>query len=296
MKLLNQMLSRPKSVICFSILLLVSYHGRAIQHQHITVGEVINHIKSNINSGWNGGAIDTLKSGSMDQKVTGIATTFMATMEVLKKAKARDVNLIITHEPTFYNHFDNRKPLQNDPVQAGKLKFITDNNLVIWRFHDHWHTIRPDGINKGMIEKLGWEKHRTTEQDVTFNLPPTTLKELSDWIAMKFNTSVVRVVGNPEMKISKVALVPGAHSSIAQIKAIRKEKVDALVVGESREWETVEYVRDANELGMKKGLIIMGHADSEEAGMEYCAQWLKGFIKKVPITFIPAGNPLWSPK
>ncbi|MDN5211513.1 hypothetical protein QQ020_05610 [Fulvivirgaceae bacterium BMA12] len=46
---------------------------------------------------------------------------------------------------------------------------------------------------------------------------------------------------------------------------------------------------------MKKGLIIMGHADSEEAGMEYCARWLKGFIKEVPVTFIPAGNPLWSP-
>jgi len=40
----------------------------------------------------------------------------------------------------------------------------------------------------------------------------------------------------------------------------------------------------------------MGHADSEEAGMEYCAEWLDQFITEVPVIFVPAGNPLWSPE
>ncbi|MDN5211511.1 hypothetical protein QQ020_05600 [Fulvivirgaceae bacterium BMA12] len=84
MNLLNQMLSGTKSAICFFILLLVSYHGRAIQHQQIRVGEVIGHIKSNINSGWNGGAIDTLKSGSMGKGfpylvLQGIISPFVKT-------------------------------------------------------------------------------------------------------------------------------------------------------------------------------------------------------------------------
>lgn len=291
----NQILLILKYGIQFVFLSLVSFHLLAFQKDNITAGEIITRIKSNINTGWNGGPIDSLKSGGPHVKVTGIATTFMATMEVLKKAKAQNINLIITHEPTFYNHYDDRKPLQDDPVQSGKLKFIAENNLVVWRFHDHWHTIQPDGINKGMIEKLGWEKYHL-DQSLIFDLPPTTLNELSQWIAKKFNTSTVRVVGDPGMKIEKVGLVPGSYPSIAQITMLRKKEVDAIIVGESREWETVEYTRDANELGFKKGLIIMGHADSEEAGMDYCAKWLSNFIDEVPVTFIAAGNPLWSPK
>jgi hypothetical protein len=35
---------------------------------------------------------------------------------------------------------------------------------------------------------------------------------------------------------------------------------------------------------------------SEQAGMKYCAEWLRGFIKEVPIEFIPAVEPFWSPE
>jgi hypothetical protein len=47
---------------------------------------------------------------------------------------------------------------------------------------------------------------------------------------------------------------------------------------------------------MNKALIILGHANSEEAGMKYCGTWLKQFVTKVPIKFIPAGDPFWKPK
>lgn len=41
--------------------------------------------------------------------------------------------------------------------------------------------------------------------------------------------------------------------------------------------------------------VILGHAISEEAGMKYCGQWLKAFVKDVPIKFVPAGDPFWTP-
>jgi len=55
------------------------------------------------------------------------------------------------------------------------------------------------------------------------------------------------------------------------------------------QWETYEYMRDAVSQGRKKAIIFLGHITSEEPGMEYCAQWLKGFIKDIPITFISSG-------
>ena len=43
-------------------------------------------------------------------------------------------------------------------------------------------------------------------------------------------------------------------------------------------------------------MIILGHDMSEEWGMEECARWLKTFITEVPVEFMPAGEPFWTPK
>jgi putative NIF3 family GTP cyclohydrolase 1 type 2 len=97
------------------------------------------------------------------------------------------------------------------------------------------------------------------------------------------------------MKLSMVGMVLGAGGSAAQIRMLQRDDVEVLLAGETHEWETVEYVRDAVTAGKAKALILLGHANSEEAGMENCADWLKGFITEVPVQFIPAGDPFWSP-
>jgi hypothetical protein len=68
-----------------------------------------------------------------------------------------------------------------------------------------------------------------------------------------------------------------------------------LLVGETREWETVEYVADAATEGKRKALIIISHIPSEQAGMEECVRWLKTFVPNVPIEFVPAKQPFWLP-
>ncbi len=266
------------------------------QTTELTAQELIALIKEEVNCEWQKETVDTFKAGDPATKVAGIATTFMATMEVLKKAKAQGCNLVITHEPTFYNHLDDMEPLERDPVQQAKLSFIEDNDMVVFRFHDHWHRHRPDGIYTGVIQAFGWEKYREGMEH-KFIIPKTTLKELGYFIAQKFGTHTVRVVGNPDMELTYVGMVLGAAGRQRHLEMLNKRGIQAIIVGESQEWETVEYVRDANELGMEQGLIVMGHADSEEAGMAYCAEWLESFITKdIPVKFISAGNPLWSPE
>jgi len=46
--------------------------------------------------------------------------------------------------------------------------------------------------------------------------------------------------------------------------------------------------------GRKKALIVIGHIPSEQPGMEECARWLKGFVKDVPVEFVPAKQPFWT--
>ncbi len=262
-----------------------------------TAREVIALINAHVGSPAPADTVDTFKAGDPDQPVTGIAVTMMATYDVLEQAAKAGDNLIITHEPTFYNHRDTTATLtdQNDKVLADKQAFIRDHHLVVWRFHDGWHRHQPDGILTGMERALGWLPYQNASDNRLLTIPQTTLGDLASTIQSKLNIHVMRVVGDHAMSVTKVGFIPGAAGSARQIQMLEKPDVEALLIGETPEWETVEYVADAVSQGKKKALIIFGHIPSEQAGMEECATWLRTFLPNTPIHFAPAKEPFWTP-
>jgi putative NIF3 family GTP cyclohydrolase 1 type 2 len=233
--------------------------------------------------------VDVIKEGSPDTKITGIVTTMFATMDVLKQAVSKNCNLIIAHEPLYYNHRDETKDFQKDQVFLEKQKYIRDHKLVIWRFHDYIHSMKPDGIEIGMLEKLGWKDHAVNGSLDQFRFPEMTLKELIADLKQKFPQYTFNVVGNEDMKVTNVKLAPGAPGSMYHIQLLEKDNVDVLIAGESPQWETYEYARDAVSQGRKKAVIFLGHIPSEEYGMNYCAQWLKSIVKDIPVYFVESG-------
>lgn len=266
------------------------------QDQRLTAREVVSRIQARVGVPWQPETVDTFKAGNPDTVVTGIAVTMMATMDVLQRAAASGKNFVITHEPTFYNHLDKLDVLEQkekDPVQAAKLAFIAEHNLVVWRFHDHWHRRNPDGIEAGMAHALGWEKYQDHDNQYLFALPETPLESLAAELKKKLGIHVLRVLGDPQLKVKKVALLPGASGFQKETLALERNDVDVLVTGEPREWETVEYVADAVTQGKHKGLIILSHIPSEQAGMEECMRWLKSFVSEVPVEFVPTNDPFW---
>ncbi len=263
-----------------------------------TAREIIDRIQKNVGVPWTTPTVDTFKAGNPDTPVTGIAVTMMATFDVLERAAEEGKNLIITHEPTFYNHQDDTAELnkQNDAVLRAKQDFIEKHHLVVWRFHDYWHRRKPDGILLGMTHALGWDRFQSAERPELFVLPETTLNGLAETVKQKLNIHVVRVVGDPQMHLTRVAFIPGAAGSDRQMQALERDDVEALVIGETREWETVEYVADAVSQHRRKALVILGHIPSEQAGMQECTTWLRTFISGMPIEFMPAAEPFWLPQ
>ena len=91
----------------------------------------------------------------------------MSTFDLLRRASARGRNLVITHEPTFYNDRDLTTGLEADAVYLAKQKFISDNSLVVWRFHDHAHALRPDPLVAGSARMLGLTAHASPTETST---------------------------------------------------------------------------------------------------------------------------------
>ena len=278
--------------------LLIALGAQAQTAPAITAQQIIERIQKEVGVPWRAQTVDTFKAGDPNTPVTGVAVTMMATLDVLQRAAAKGDNLVITHEPTFYTHQDSIADLEkaNDPVWAAKEAFIKEHHMVVWRFHDHWHMRKPDGIQFGMTKALGWEKYQSAENPHLFTLPETTVGDLAAFLKKRLALNVMRVVGDGEMKVTKIGLLPGAGGTQMQVKALERGDVEVLIIGEVPEWETVEYVDDAHAAGQRKALIMLTHIPSEQAGMEECAKWMKGFVTEVPVEFVAAKQPFWEPK
>src|ERR1700733_2740034 len=298
---MSQNFFRTKYFAAFGVAALLTMSfvapGAVAQTKAPTAREIVKEIQDHVGVAWQQETVDTFKAGNPDTPVTGIAVTMMATMDVLERAAANHENFVITHEPTFYNHLDVPEGMaESDPVWTEKRAFIEKHNMVVWRFHDHWHERNPDGILAGMVHVLGWEKYQRKDFPYGFTLPETTVAKLAQETATKLGSSVLRVVGNPDMKVTKIALSPGAAGFVRETKALERDDIEVLMLGETREWETVEYAADAVTEGKRKALIVIGHIPSEQAGMKECTRCLQTFVTHVKIEFVPAKQPFWLPK
>jgi putative NIF3 family GTP cyclohydrolase 1 type 2 len=256
-----------------------------------TVQEVIDIIFKAIPGAPFGKTVDTLKSASGSIMVTGVVTTMFATVEVIRKTIDAKANFIIAHEPTFYNHLDETEWLESSDVFKFKKELLEKSKIAVWRFHDHWHTQNLDGIRQGVLQTLGWENFLDTANNRIVNLQGETLSSIISNAKSKLAIKELRYIGDAEQVCKKVLLIPGAAGGRTQISEIIKSQPDLLICGEVAEWETAEYVRDSRSIGKNISLIVLGHSQSEEPGMNYLVNWLKPKIAPLAVTHIPSNNP-----
>jgi putative NIF3 family GTP cyclohydrolase 1 type 2 len=268
-------------------------HGNAIIRPNapLTIQQTIDLITATIPGAPFNETVDTIKSGDGQQVVSGIITTMFATVDVIRQAAAAGANFIIAHEPTFYNHLDETPWLENDDVFKFKSDLLKKNKIVVWRFHDYWHTHRPDGVLMGVLTKLGWQKYFNAENPRMVVVPTTTVGDVIDHSKKSLGIRQVRFIGDLKQPCKRIALMPGAAGGKRQIQLLQKEKPDLLIVGEVSEWETAEYIRDAQAMKVPMSLIVLGHAESEEPGMEWLVSWLQPKVQNVKVTHIPSHNP-----
>jgi putative NIF3 family GTP cyclohydrolase 1 type 2 len=266
----------------------------------LTAGEVVNRMKALLalqGVPWSDASTrDRFKFGGPDTVVTGIATTFMGTFEAIKKATDLGLNMIIPHEDTFWNDADNTSLVENDPVYKIKTDFMAKHNVVVFRNHDHMHRQRPDFTFTGTAREVGLDPlTETAPNSRRYVIPETTLGELAARVKKVRGDEAIRVVGDPNAKVRRIAI--GAGMATPQNNS---PDIDVVIGGEQREadggQDSPAYTMDAATLGIPKGWIIIGHNMSEESGMQEFADWLRPVIPEVRVVHVRAGTVYWVPK
>jgi putative NIF3 family GTP cyclohydrolase 1 type 2 len=275
----------------------------------LTAGDLLARMRQHLGVPWKVDTIDGIKAGDPTVAVTGVVTTALASLAVLRQAVEAGANVVVTHEPAFYASDDARVPpparggfqttpppgaeTRPDPVYAAKNGFVDRHRLVVVRLRDHWRARQPSPFAQALGVALGWQNHQA-DNAVTCEIPLVALDRLASHVGRTLGVrGGMRVMGSPGSAIRRVALLPGSTPLQAALDAL--PGVDAIIAGEVREWETVEYARDVIHAGHHKGLLLVGRIVSEEPGMRACADWMKSFVSEVPVRHIGAGDPYWRP-
>lgn len=209
---------------------------------------------------------DTVKAGSVDKEVHKVAIAMFGTIDVIRQVKDWGAELLIVHEPLYYDHMDN---LFGFTVAAEKQRIIAESGLTIFRYHDYGHAMNPDMICAGEIKYAGLEgelKERVRKGITSFVLKePLTAKELAEKLAENLNLDQIRISGCIDKKGDRIACCFGSPGELHDLY----ETHDYILAGEICEWRDAEMARDAAALGCNKAIFALGHETSERAGMMY---------------------------
>lgn len=250
--------------------------------------EIFGYLMDNACERWDE-TCDVLIAGDENKEISHLGVCFKLTAEVLQKAIDEQVDMIITHEPTFC-----RGDFKEDANETDlkKWKLLEESGITLYRFHDHAHNTEPDYIHKGFLEALKLPIAKKYERESLGVCRYELAEEISlSSLALKIKEALsleaVKVVGSSDFSVKSICLGLGSVG-LKQIEYLHEPGCDVFITGEVGEVCTCEYIRDAAYFGDKKAVLILGHYGAEYAGMKYLANKLNEVL--LPTIYFDCGE------
>lgn len=231
-----------------------------------------------------GRTCDGLKFGDLGQSVSKVAVAWMATTKVIREAIKRKCDLIIHHEPLFYDHWDEDGKKKSTVPAKRKRELLKKNSVAVYRVHDAWDFFPEYGVLDSLAKKLGFTLGKSTGFAVA-KIRRMTCRALCRHVKSKLGISSLQFSGDPDHPVSTVWLAIGAWGFGAVEEAV-KRGVDCIIVGETSEWQSVQFAQDA---GLP--LIQVGHCVSERDGIRGLKRYLEKTMPGPEVLYLETGHP-----
>lgn len=203
-----------------------------------------------------------LMVGDRNKEVKKILLALDCTLDVIKEAKEKSVDLIITHHPLIF-----RKPssITTDTLTGKKIIELIKNDISLYSSHTNLDSAE-NGLNETIVNLLGYSTNELIEVNKMArndNEGLGRIVRLEDFIKLedliedikeKLNVKSLKVVKGCE-KVKNIAIINGSGSDFFE-KAYKKG-ADCIITGDT----TYHYASDYKELGVS--IIDTGHFSSE---------------------------------
>jgi len=238
--------------------------------------------------------VDKIIIGDPEKEIKTVLVTWMSTFESIKEAARDGISMIITHEPTFWQHENEIETMNTeifDGIAVKKKDFIEKSGIVILRCHDFWDGKPENGIPWAWAEFLGLGNKPTAISSdgyiLMFDTKPVALEDFAKQIAEKtanIGEPYVQVCGSPNKLVSKVSVGTGCICDPAEMQKIGCDVAIVCDDGTSY-WHDIQPAKDSD-----FPVIRVNHGTSEEPGMLSLFEYVKENFPGLEVSFKPHGS------
>jgi len=232
---------------------------------------------------------DTVKAGDPNKEVKRLVLSMFATADVIKEAMDWGADMLVVHEPTYYDHMDK---MIDTPITRAKKQLIEKSGMVIFRYHDCMHARIVDQVAEGELYYLGIkgqvERSAYNGSYIINSEKEYTAREMATLMQEELGIKHVKIAGSMDHKTKRIAACFGTPAGVFEM--LCDDSIDMVLTGEVCEWKHAEYARDSALLGIPKSLLVMGHIGSERDGVRLLEQKIKASWQDVDVKYFECGE------
>lgn len=230
-----------------------------------------------------------LQAGRSTKEVSKILLALDATTPVIELAEKQDVDMLITHHPLIFSPL---KSITDQDFVGRRILRLIQDDIAYYAMHTNYDVLGMAELSEGILQLKETEVLDVTGEFFGISqgigrvglLESTmSLRSFCDYVKEKLVLSNIKVFGDLDKEIKKVAISPGSGKS--EIAVALKHNVDVLVTGDIGHHEGL----DAMEQGL--AIIDAGHYGTEYIFVDDMKNYLSQRCPGVEIITEPVLHP-----
>ena len=177
--------------------------------------------------------------GRDDKEVKRIYIALDATDEVIDEAVRTGADMLITHHPMIFSPI---KRIHNLDFVGERILKLIQNDISYYAMHTNYDVL---GMADLSGDKMNMKNAEILEVTAEGDEPegigrvsdletPMTLRECCEDVKSAFHLGAVKVFGNLEEKVKRIAICPGSGKSV--IQAALDKNADVLITEDMRQY------------------------------------------------------------
>jgi len=225
--------------------------------------------------------------GRAEKAVKKIYVALDATDEVIDAAISQGADMIITHHPMIFSPL---KQITDENYVGSRVVKLLQHDISYYAMHTNYDVLRMAelssvflGLKDADVLEITNEEKNEGIGRVGYLSEEMSLRECCELVKEKFNLKAVKVFGDMDKKVKRIAISPGSGKHMSEM-AIEKG-AEVFVTGEIDHHEGIDSV--------EQGLMIIdaGHYGLEHIFIQDIVEYLETHFVELEIMKAPITHP-----
>ena len=230
-----------------------------------------------------------LLAGRSEKEVNRVYIALDATDAVIDRAVRAGADMLITHHPLIFSPL---KKVTDENFISRRIVKLIQNDISYYAMHTNYDVLGMAELSEKILGIRDTEVLDITRENggipegigrIGSLEQPVTLEECCVYIKHKLNLGSLKVFGDMDAKVSRLAISPGSGKSV--IGAAIAKGADVLVTGDIGHHEGLDAV--------EQGLLVIdaGHYGTEYIFIDDMKRFLEDKLPVLQVTAAPVIHP-----